>query len=75
MELTNEILIFTTAEDQMNYFYGESHQFDYWFNQAGEMQPGEYRIIDGKLCKIISGLAESEVKTKLRNLDNATDDE
>jgi len=59
----------TTAEDQENYFCGD---FKIIRNQFGGghpwLNPGEYRIVDGELCKIISDLPEEDFRKKFETI-------
>jgi len=67
-DITTYYFSYTTAEEQMNYFTGETQTTVGIHNSAKpELNPGVYRVIDGKLCKIKSGLSKKEVKAILES--------
>ncbi len=56
----------TTYEDGQNYFFGDGNLRQSTFHRERQGLPaGNYRVIDGKLCRIISGLSSKEVCDKL----------
>lgn len=64
-EFTVKFFSFTTAEDQSNYFSGDVHTpLKAFEGEYPYLKPGVYRIIDGKLNPIVSGLSPDEVRTQ-----------
>ena len=60
--LTKYYFSYTTAEDQSNYFTGEIKCVNNAeLSENFTLYPGEYRILDGKLTKIKTGLSKDEV--------------
>ncbi len=58
----------TTAEDQENYFFAEFHPLKEVLSaESGFLPPGNYRVVDGNLCRIVSGLSQEEVRSRLRS--------
>ncbi|HDO25521.1 MAG TPA: hypothetical protein ENG95_02600 [Nitrospirae bacterium] len=56
----------TSAEDQENYFSGDLHMRTQAFQGATPKLPtGVYRVIEGELKYIISGLSPEEVRHRL----------
>jgi len=56
----------TTAEDQAdNYFFGERKEGRPRLSDDTEARPGTYRVIDGTICRVISGLPLEEVRRRL----------
>jgi len=54
-----------TADEKENYFTGEQ-QYNYKLNNEIESLPsGKYRIIDGELSKIISGVVLAELQNSI----------
>ncbi len=54
-----------TAEEKEYYFTGEQ-QYNYDFNKEVNLFPsGNYRIIDGELSQIISGINLSDLQKKI----------
>lgn len=69
-EITVSLFSVTTAEDQQNYFSGDIQMRTRAFEGASpQLAPGVYRVIDGELCYIITGLSPEEVRQRL-NLAN-----
>ena len=64
MTLTDKQFTLTTADDQENYFSGNSKSSTRHIDQntMPELQSGRYRIIDGKMYHIISDLHVEEVR-------------
>ena len=67
MNLTNQYFTLTTADDQENYFSGDSKSSIRQTAQymMPELPSGMYRIIDGKMYHIVSGLHVEEVRVKI----------
>lgn len=66
--LTKYYFSYTTAEDQSNYFTGEVKYIDYAeVSEDFALNPGDYRIIDGKLTKLKTGLSKDEVRAILKS--------
>jgi len=64
--ITVEFFASTTGEDQINYFSGNVQETMKAFEgSARQLAPGVYRIVDGELCQIISGLSPKEVRDSL----------
>ena len=62
----NMCFSYSTAEDQESYFFGETQTIatpisDIFFSSV----QGTYRVIDGKLNVIISGLGKQEVSKRI----------
>ena len=56
----------TTAEDQRSYFSGEvQRRTQPVISNATSVEPGVYRVIDGRLCRVLSGLGTEEVRERL----------
>ena len=64
-ELVTEFFTATTAEDQENYFYGESQERTPSLSEIIDLAPGAYRVIDGTLCRVVSGLPTESVRDHL----------
>lgn len=61
-----EFFASTTGDDQMNYFSGETQERVKAFEgSARELAAGIYRVIDGELHHVISGLIPEEVRQRL----------
>ncbi len=65
-DMVTEFFVVTTDEDQANYFSGES--------DAGGRPPqctcpplpaGDYRVMEGRLVPVLSGLPPAEVRARL----------
>lgn len=64
---TQEFFTTTTAEDQENYFSGNDQLLSERFPQErNQIPPGEYRIVDGDLFRIISGVPVKEVRERIK---------
>lgn len=58
-EFVSGVFVGTTADDQRNYFSGEVQLLmPPFIGKGAPIAPGVYRVIDGKLCRIVSGLEE-----------------
>ena len=67
MDLTIEFFTATTADDQRNYFYGTEQSEAHNLPVDGPALPaGTYRVIDGLLCRILSGLPADDIYERLR---------
>jgi len=67
MDLITYNFSYSTDEEQDSYFTGENQPIE--TGLSGENQyliPGEYRIIEGKLCKINTDLSKAEMKEILK---------
>ncbi len=57
---------YNTAEDQENYFFGEIQTIHTPISDIMFSSPqGTYRVVDGKLNLIISGLGKQEVSKRI----------
>ena len=66
-KFSTELFFNTTQEDEQNYFFGEIQlNINAFMGQEQSLLPGNYRVIDGQLCRIISGLPVEEVRNRLR---------
>lgn len=60
------VFVGTTADDERSYFSGEIQPRALPFmGQGALLEPGEYRVVDGTLCRIVSGLSTEEVRARL----------
>jgi hypothetical protein len=67
-EFVTEFFTATTAEDQRNYFYGNEQSDVRDFPAEGVLlAPGTYRVVDGILCRILSGLPKDDIHELLRS--------
>ena len=68
-----EFFSVTTAEDENNYFSGEIQSIEKanW-GAFLNPSPGMYRVIDGNLYQIISGLGPEEVRRKITENSKST---
>jgi len=65
-EITTEFFSATTAYDEANYFWGEYYvPLRAYEGPSPQLTGGTYRIIDGKLCQIQSGLTPDEIRHRL----------
>jgi hypothetical protein len=56
-EFVTGVFVGTTADDQRSYFTGEVQlRTPPFVGKGAPVAPGVYRVIDGKLCRIVSGL-------------------
>ena len=63
IEFTEIFFTTTTAEDEQNYFSGKSYSTMVPSGATGNpIEPGLYRIVDGSLLPIISGLPAEETR-------------
>jgi hypothetical protein len=70
-EFTTNFFSNTTAEDQENYFTGEVQIPRSMFaGSTAQFPSGVYRIIDGKLYQIQSGMLPEEVRHSLDLITN-----
>ena len=59
----------TTAEDQSNYFSGEvQDRLGVIYGNSPGLPAGRYRVIDGKLDYIITGLSPQKIKESFDSL-------
>ena len=59
----------TTADDERDYFTGAvQRRTAASLGQGVGMAPGTYRVIDGALCRVLSGLPEAEVRQHLSSI-------
>lgn len=66
-EFSTEFFVTTTREDQQNYFSGAIQMGVHaWGGEERSLLPGNYRVIDGQLCLVISGLSTEDVRNRLR---------
>ena len=66
-EYRTGFFVTTTGEDQQNYFFGEIQiGVHAWGGEERNLLPGNYRVIDGQLCLVISGLSTEEVRNRLQ---------
>jgi hypothetical protein len=69
-EFTANFFSMTTAEEQDNYFSDDiPSQKNIPENDTSPIISGTYRVIDGNLCRIVSGLSTNDV---LKRLDETT---
>ena len=67
-ELTKYYFSYTTAEEQSNYFTGEVKNLDSSeIYEDYALNPGEYRIIDGKMVKLRNDLSKDEIRIILKS--------
>ncbi|MBM4036054.1 MAG: hypothetical protein FJ291_30340 [Planctomycetes bacterium] len=67
-EFVTEFFTATTAEDQDNYFYGvERSEVPARTTEGARLAPGTYRVVDGMLCRILSGLPKEDIYEQLRS--------
>jgi hypothetical protein len=65
-EYTFDYFSVTTAEDQSNYFSGDIHKpLKAFEGEYPHLKPGIYRIIEGQLNLIVTGLSPDEVRSQL----------
>ena len=65
-EFTDETFTSTTADDQAkNYFFGAVQEEQASLGEGRGLPPGTYRIVDGALCRIISGLPVQDVRSRI----------
>jgi hypothetical protein len=66
-EYVTEFFTATTADDERNYFHGDVQPDvgESPFEKA-PLPPGTYRVIDGRLCRILAGLPTEDVHDRLR---------
>lgn len=73
--MVTEFFVVTTDYDQANYFSGESGIGANPPQPSGPMlPPGDYRVMDGELLPVLSGLTLDEVRARLSG-DSRPDDE
>ncbi len=64
--LSTEFFVNTTDEDQLNYFFGlSSTNISLFLGNERILPLGNYRVINGQLCRIISGLSPEDVRQKM----------
>lgn len=67
-DITVDFFSFTTVDDENNYFSGSIEQRVRASEGAyPQLPPGVYRVIDGELCRIVSGLTPDDVRHKLNS--------
>jgi hypothetical protein len=65
-EYRTGFFVTTTGEDQQNYFFGAIQPGVHaWGGKERSFLPGNYRVIDGQLCLVISGLSTEDVRNRL----------
>lgn len=65
-EFSYEFFAETTAEDQTNYFFGDEQlRATILIDISTPLLPGTYRVVEGNLCRIVSGLSKKEVRARL----------
>lgn len=63
----SEFFVATTGEDQANYFSQEVYFVPGTGTEEKSPLPrGTYRVIDGNLCQLLSGLDLDDVRARLR---------
>lgn len=68
-EFTEVFFTTTTAEDEQNYFSGNICSAGASLGGTGNpIEPGLYRIVDGSLLPIISGLPAEEIRKRLQGM-------
>jgi len=68
---TNTIFYFTTAEDQLNYFTGDTYSKQVSIlGENKKLSAGNYRVIDGKLLPIFSGYTQNKLRDKFNKIAN-----
>lgn len=66
-EYVTEFFASTTAEDQAALFSGEVQaQLPELVSEGAPPVKGVYRVIDGRLCRILAGLTGEEVRSRLQ---------
>lgn len=60
--IDDTLFTYTTADEQRNLFTGEIQDNYEFFSGEVTIPPGTYRIIEGKLCKILVGSSPEETK-------------
>lgn len=56
----------TTAQDEQNYFSGTAHSVPKPFTgDKIKLKAGQYRIVDGSILPIISGMPVNELRKQL----------
>ncbi len=65
--MDNNQFFLTTFEDERNYFWGDRNISDTstFYGESQLLPSGDYRVIDGVLCRIISGLSQDEVRKRI----------
>ena len=62
-----EFYTHTTADDQRDYFFGDDQQQPALLvRDSSSLPQGTYRVVDGALHRVISGLAVEDVRKRLR---------
>lgn len=65
-EQINMCFSYDTAEEQENYFFGETQTINsYSSDMTFGLAQGTYRVIDGKLNLVLSGLGKQEVSKRI----------
>jgi len=69
MNLTMNYFSLTTAQEESNYFSGENQEqrSGIIFTEIPTLATGDYRVIDGELCRIVSGLNTVDLRDRLQN--------
>lgn len=66
---TNTFFSSTTAEEQSNYFTGDTYsQQVSFFGKTKKLPAGNYRVIDGELLPIFSGYTQNELRDKFNKI-------
>jgi hypothetical protein len=59
----------TTADDQMNCFSGElGKEVSPFYGTSQQLPPGTYRVIDGSLYRIVSGLPNEDLRSIIKSV-------
>ena len=59
---------YTTVDEQRNYFSGEVQNIDAGNYNEDILPAGVYRVIDGKLSRIITGSSPNVIKVHFDNI-------
>lgn len=68
MNLVSLNFSLTTAEEQKYYFSGEVQNNDMFEFKEALLSPGNYRIIDGRLCQVITGASPDTIKAHFESI-------
>ena len=64
---TQEFFTTTTAEDQNNYFSGIAQStHGRYLDNGNKLPSGNYKIVDGELFRIVSGLPLEQVRKRIK---------
>ena len=68
------LFTYTTVDEQRNLFTGETQDSYEFSSDEITLAPGMYRVVDGKICKVLTGASPEEIKRRFDQIAKTHDE-